>query len=244
MNPTPLLIIIPARYASTRFPGKPLADINGKPMVQHVYERCVAARPDAQVLVATDDVRIEHAVREFGGEAFMTPASLQSGSERAAWVARELGHGIVVNVQGDEPLLPAETLDAAIAPLLTDDEVDIGTAACVLDSPIELADPNIVKVVLDYRRRALYFSRAPIPHVRDGKSTASPYLRHVGIYAFRREALLRFADLPQGQLEVLEKLEQLRALEHGMRIGVGITSRVSQAVDTPADLERVKAMLL
>jgi 3-deoxy-manno-octulosonate cytidylyltransferase (CMP-KDO synthetase) len=244
MTPTPLLIIIPARYASTRFPGKPLADIHGKPMVRHVYERCAQSRPDARVLVATDDERIERVVRDFGAEVVMTPASLQSGSERAAWVAREIACDIVVNVQGDEPLLPGETLDAAIAPLLNDADLDIGTAACALDSLPELVDPNIVKVVLDTRGRALYFSRAPIPHIRDAESAASPYLKHIGIYAFRRKALLRFAALPQSPLELLEKLEQLRALEHGMSIGVGITTQVSQAVDTPADLERVKAMLL
>lgn len=244
MSTHALLIVIPARYASSRFPGKPLADIHGKPMIQHVYERCVAAQPHARVLVATDDVRIESAVRLFGGDVVMTPASLQSGSERAAWVARDLPHTIVVNVQGDEPLLPAETLDAAIAPLLADPGVDIGTAACVLDTPADVADPNVVKVVMDGRGRALYFSRAPIPHIRDADSAEAPWFRHVGIYAFRREALLRFASLPQGRLELLEKLEQLRALEHGMSIGVGITTQLSQAVDTPTDLERVRAMCL
>ncbi len=238
-----LLIIIPARYASTRFPGKPLADIHGKPMIQHVYERCMLARPSARILVATDDERIEQAVLGFGGEVMMTPAALASGSERAAWAARSIDADIVVNVQGDEPLLPADTISAALEPLHRDPAVQIGTAACPLHSFEEAKDPNTVKVVVDLRGRALYFSRSVVPHVRDSADSDIPWLRHIGIYAFRRDALLSFAALPPSRLEDLEKLEQLRALENGMIIGVGIAAEASQAVDTPEDIERVRAML-
>ena len=240
MSAIDLLIVIPARYASTRFPGKPLADIHGKPMIQHVYERCVRSQQSARVLVATDDERIMQAVKDFGGEAMMTPNNLASGSERVAWVAKQIDAAIV----GDEPLLPDETINAALRPLLDDPAVDIGTVACPLTSLIEAANPNIVKVVTDPLGRALYFSRAPIPYIRDGiGAEEGPWLRHIGIYAFRREALLRFAALPVSRLEELEKLEQLRALEHGMRIGVGLVREGSLSVDTQEDLERVRAIM-
>jgi 3-deoxy-manno-octulosonate cytidylyltransferase (CMP-KDO synthetase) len=243
MTAPSLLIVIPARYASTRFPGKPLADICGKPMIQHVYERCLLTRPDARTLVATDDARIELAVREFGGEVMMTPVELASGSERAAWIARDIKTDIIVNVQGDEPLLPAETLEAAITALTRTPAIDIGTAACLMTDEAAAHDANVVKVVTDSQGNALYFSRSAIPRYRAGMVNKPSWLRHVGVYAFRRHALLHFASLPTGALEIAESLEQLRALEYGMHIGVGLTSAISLSVDTPEDLARIVAMM-
>jgi len=211
-------------------------------MIQHVHERCTRAAPETRVIVATDDERIEAAVRAFGGEVMMTPTDLRSGSERVAWVASSVQADLIVNVQGDEPLLPGETLHAALRPLHDDASVDIGTAACALNSMDEARNPDIVKVVTDQRGRALYFSRAPIPYYRATAEEPPRMLRHIGLYAFRREALLRFASLPEGRLEGIEMLEQLRALEYGMCIGVTIVSTHSQAVDTPEDLETVRAM--
>lgn len=243
MSTPSVLVVIPARYASTRFPGKPLADLHGKPMIQHVWERCVASPLVGRVLVATDDERIADAVRAFGGACVMTPEDLASGSERVAWVAARETADIVVNVQGDEPLLPPATIAAVIEPLLRDAGIDIGTAACPLPEAEAAGNPNVVKVVLMANGRALYFSRARVPHVRDGEPWSGPWLKHIGIYAFRSAALARFAALPAGVLEQYEKLEQLRALEHGMSIHVALVAHDSQAVDTPSDLDVVRALM-
>lgn len=244
------VIVIPARYASTRYPGKPLALIAGRPMIQHVWERCGRVRTAARVLVATDDERIVRAVAAFGGEAMMTPSELATGSERVAWIAERVPGDTFVNVQGDEPLLPPETVDAVIR-ALRDSDADIATAACPLRDPDQLANPNVVKLVTDVTGYALYFSRAGIPADRDQMdATGNPgvaagvYRKHIGIYAFRRAALLRFAGLPAGRLEQREKLEQLRALEHGMRIRVVDVPTDSQAVDTPEDKELVEALMM
>jgi len=249
-----IVAIIPARFASTRFPGKPLAEIGGKPMVQHVYERAATARRVDRVLVATDDERIAAAVRAFGGTAVLTAANHATGSDRIAEAAAGIEAAIVVNVQGDEPMLDPAAIDAAVEPLLADPDLEIAT----LSSPLtldELLSTSVVKVVTARNGRALYFSRSPIPFVRTGdasgprESAALAVARglarkHVGLYAFRRAALARFVALPPSPLEQAESLEQLRALENGMSIGVvAVNGAEGVAVDTPEDLVRVRALL-
>lgn len=243
----PALIVIPARYASTRFPGKALAPLNGKPLIQHVYERSQGARLADSVVVATDDERILKAVEAFGGRAVMTSPAHPTGTDRVAEVAARSEYDIIVNVQGDEPLIRPEIIDSAIR-LLDDARASIGTLAKRTAKPREILDPNVVKVVTDAEGFALYFSRAPIPYDRNAwqglgaKSiTKGAVYKHIGLYAYRREALLRLAALSPSRLEQTEKLEQLRALEHGMRIKVGITEYETTGVDTPEDLERLTA---
>ena len=250
-----IVAIIPARFSSTRLPGKPLSDIHGKPMIQRVHERVTLARRVDRVLVATDDRRIAEAVRGFGGEAVMTSAEHASGTDRLAEVARGLEDvEIVVNVQGDEPLLDPEGIDAAVDALLHDPGLPLSTLALPLRSAAEMLSPSVVKVVTDASGDALYFSRSPIPFVRMGAGDAASAAaeavarglarKHVGLYAYRRDALLRFASLPPAPLELAEGLEQLRALHHGMRLRV--VPREGEggvAVDTPADLARVRELL-
>ena len=235
--------LIPARYASKRFPGKALVDLLGKPLLQHVVERAGQARTLSEVIVATDDVRIADSVRGFGGKVQMTSPAHPSGTDRIAEVARDVGCDLVVNIQGDEPLIDPADIDAAVAPLLADRTIPMGTLACQLDLE-QAGDPNAVKVVVGMDGFALYFSRAPIPYLRDGHGGgASPYLLHIGLYVYRREILLRLAGLPPTPLEERERLEQLRALEHGIRIRVVGTDKPSLGVDTPEDLERVRRMM-
>jgi 3-deoxy-manno-octulosonate cytidylyltransferase (CMP-KDO synthetase) len=248
-----IVAVIPARFASTRFPGKPLSDIHGKPMVRHVYERVREARTVGRVLVATDDERIASAVRAFGGEVVMTAAGHVSGTDRVAEAVAGLPADIVVNVQGDEPMLDPAAVDAAIEPLRRDAALDLSTLSVKLGDADEMLSPQVVKVVTDARGRALYFSRSPIPFVRRGASLPEAAAaavaeglarKHVGLYAFRREALARFVALPPSRLEQAEALEQLRALENGMAIGVvEVAGRGGVAVDTPEDLETVRALL-
>jgi len=236
--------VIPARYASTRFPGKALAELCGRPLVQHVVERAGRARLLDEVLVATDDPRIEAAVQGFGGRVVMTSPRHPSGTDRIAEVVQGLRCDLVVNIQGDEPLLDPAMVDAAVAPLAEDPTIPMGTLARPMGVE-EAADPSKVKVVLDRQGFALYFSRAQIPFLRDGAppGAASPFLLHVGLYVYRRETLLRLAGLPPSPLEERERLEQLRALEHGIRIRVVVGEHESFGVDTPADLERVRRMM-
>jgi len=235
--------VIPARYASSRFPGKALADLGGKPMVQHVVERTRQAHLLDEVLVATDDARILAAVQAFGGKACMTSPAHPSGTDRIAEVVRDLACDLVVNIQGDEPLIDPAVIDRAVAPLAADAAIPMGT----MGRPMGLAeagDPSKVKVVVDRQGFALYFSRSPIPHLRDGApAAAKPYLLHIGLYVYRRETLLRLAALAPTPLEERERLEQLRALEHGIRIKVVETEHESFGVDTPADLERVRGLM-
>lgn len=215
-------------------------------MIQRVWERCLEAEGIDEVFVATDDERIQSAVEEFGGNAVMTPAELTSGTERMAYLARTEEAEMYINVQGDEPLLPPSTIERTLQMLAAQTDADIATAACPLHDASDMQNPNIVKLVTDRAGFALYFSRAAIPHLRDaGNENAETgvYRKHVGIYAFRRDALLRFADLPPSQLERTEKLEQLRALEYGMRIAVADVERDSQAVDTPGDIAAVERLL-
>lgn len=231
-------IVLPARYASTRFPGKPLAVIAGKPLIEWVYTRAVTVPGATDVIVATDDRRIADAVKGFGGRAVMT-ATHATGTDRVAEVAAGLDTDVIVNLQGDEPVFdPAlvvrmvETLDASA-------DMEIATACHRLADKEEFRNPNTVKVVMDGRGHALYFSRAPIPH---GASNEEAF-RHVGVYAFRRDALLRFTKLPQSRLEICERLEQLRALEHGLRIGVVIADEPTFGVDVPDDVKNVERQI-
>lgn len=248
-----IVAIIPARFASSRLPGKPLADIHGKMLIQRVWERARAATLPGRVLIATDDERIAAAVRGFGGEVAMTSSAHPTGTDRVAEAARALDADIVVNVQGDEPLLDPAGIDAAVRPLHEDPRLSMATLSLPLTALDEMLSPSVVKVVTDAAGDALYFSRSPIPHVRAGGGVGEAAAaalekglarRHVGLYAFRRDALLRFAAWPPSPLEQAEGLEQLRALHHGMRIRVVETEgAASVAVDTAEDLERVRALL-
>jgi 3-deoxy-manno-octulosonate cytidylyltransferase (CMP-KDO synthetase) len=232
--------VIPARYASTRLPGKPLADIGGRPMIEHVYRRAAAARGIAQVLVATDDARIASAVESFGGTAILTRADHPTGTDRIAEVARALQADLIVNVQGDEPFLDPAAIESAMAPLQADAAIVMGTLGHALDEAADADNPHVVKVVVDQAGFALYFSRAPIPHRRAAGSPGLSVLRHVGLYVYRREFLLRLASLAPTPLECAESLEQLRALEYGFRIRVVPTTLTTLSVDTPEDLERAR----
>ena len=250
-----IVAIIPARFASTRLPGKPLSDIHGKTMIERVHERARAATTVDRVVVATDDERIADVVRGFGGEVAMTSPLHATGTDRLAEAVLGLEAEVVVNVQGDEPMLDPAGIDAAARALLDDPSLPIATLSLPLTSVEEMLLPSVVKVVADARGNALYFSRSAIPHVRLGASAdlraaaeaaiARGFARkHVGLYAYRREALLRFASLPPSPLEEAEGLEQLRALHHGMRIRVvPVDGEGGVAVDTPEDLERVRALL-
>jgi 3-deoxy-manno-octulosonate cytidylyltransferase (CMP-KDO synthetase) len=241
-----VLGIIPARYASTRFPGKPLALIAGKPLLQHVIERCREARSLSEVIVATDDKRIEQMAREHC-RVEMTSPHHPSGSDRVAEVADRCPCDSVVNIQGDEPLLDPTVIDAVVGALAS---AEMSTAAAPINNSEEYDNPNVVKVVVNLAGQALYFSRRAIPYLRDAASSsvseqlaAFPFLKHVGIYGYRREALLRFVKCPVSPLEKAEKLEQLRALENGISIAVVKVSYNTVGVDVPADVARVEALL-
>jgi 3-deoxy-manno-octulosonate cytidylyltransferase (CMP-KDO synthetase) len=237
----PCVAVIPARYGSSRFPGKPLAILCGRPLVVHVLDRVRAAGVFDAVWVATDDGRIADAVRAAGGEARLTRADHATGTDRVAEVAAALPpEAVVFNVQGDEPLVALRLLQDLVAAMRTDPAPEIVTAAHRCHDADGFASPHVVKVVVDAAGRALYFSRSGIPCRRSG---APVYLRHIGIYGFRRASLSRFVRLPRGSLEESEGLEQLRALEHGMQIQVVVTEHVSQGVDTPEDLKAVEKIL-
>ncbi len=248
-NAKPVIIaVIPSRYGSTRFPGKSLALIKGKPMVQWVYERTKRSALLDRVIVATDDSRILNAVAAFGGEAVMTSPDHATGTDRIAEVAGTVPCDIVVNVQGDEPLIDPAMIDAAVGPLAADPVIPMGTLAKRITDPAEAHDPNVVKVVFDGKGFALYFSRAPIPWDRDrwmGSTVLTDLplggarYKHIGLYVYRRDFLLAFAAMPQTPLEVTEKLEQLRALEQGHRIKVVLTEHESFGVDIPGDLGKI-----
>lgn len=241
--------VIPARYASTRFPGKPLADILGKPMIQWVYERTARSTSIDRVIVATDDERIRRMVEGFGGEVQMTRADHPTGTDRLAEVAERIETDLIVNVQGDEPMIDPLMIDQAVAPLKSDSDIAMGTLKTPVGSVEEYLNPNVVKVVTDLQGFALYFSRAPIPHPRDFAGDLEGHLsrlqafKHIGLYVYRRDFLLAYPNLAPTALEGLEKLEQLRALEHGFRIRVVETRLTSLGVDTPEDLERVRGLL-
>jgi 3-deoxy-manno-octulosonate cytidylyltransferase (CMP-KDO synthetase) len=234
-------VVIPSRYGSTRFPGKPLAMIAGRPMIQHVYEAARGAKLASRVVVATDDARIADAVRAFGGEVAMTSPECASGTDRVAEVARTLGEEVYLNLQGDEPLMNPAVIDAVIAPMFADSGVVMTTAALPMDDMARFADPMVVKVVADDRGDALYFSRAPIPHDREGRPVR--WRKHLGIYGYRKDFLLRLASMPPSSLEATEMLEQLRVLQAGYKIRVVDVAFDSVGVDTPEDLKNVEERL-
>jgi 3-deoxy-manno-octulosonate cytidylyltransferase (CMP-KDO synthetase) len=233
------LIVIPARYASTRFPGKILAPLAGKPMIQWTWEAARRCKLADDVIVATDDARIVQVVEKFGGKALMTDPAHPSGTDRVAEVARQIKASLYINLQGDEPLLKPEAVDALISGI---GNADMATLAHPLESSAEYNDPAAVKVALNAAGEALYFSRSPIPHWRDG-APAQPGLRHIGIYAFTAHALQQFVNWPQSPLEQAEKLEQLRALENGLKIKVIVTPFRCVGVDTPQDLAHAEQLV-
>jgi 3-deoxy-manno-octulosonate cytidylyltransferase (CMP-KDO synthetase) len=239
-----VVVVIPARYASVRFPGKPLAEIAGKPMIQHVVERVREATRGPQIVVATEDARILEAARSFGAEAILTRADHKTGTDRVAEVATHIQADIYINVQGDEPLIDPGTVDAVIEVMAEDEEIQLATPCAAITRQQDIMDPNVVKAVLDFDGNALYFSRAPIPWVRDtGSSVAARHTKHIGLYGYRREALLEFPTLPPGELERVEQLEQLRWLENGFKIRVVESDYDAIAVDVPGDIEKVEKRL-
>lgn len=239
-----VVAIVPARYESTRLPGKPLALIDGKPMIQHVFERTRNVALVDRVLVATDDRRIADAVRGFGGDVVMTRSDHPSGTDRIAEVATQLDADVIVNVQGDLPFLESAMVDAAVQLMRADVALPMATVKTAIHDSEEMANPNVVKVVTDRDGYALYFSRSRLPYWRDGAAAKDGTLgyKHIGLYAYRRDFLLTFARLAPTPLEQAEKLEQLRALEWGFRIKVAETVGVGIEVDTPHDLERARAL--
>ena len=244
MGSIKVVVVIPARYASTRLPGKPLVSLAGKPMIQRVYERAKLATRADRVVVATDDERIVKAVEGFGGEARMTRSDHRTGTERVAEVAAHEEGDVFVNVQGDEPLLAPVAVDTAVASLLEEPAAAIATVAKPIKTPADIMDPNVVKTVLDFDGNALYFSRAPVPWVRDTASKIQVrHLKHLGLYVFQREALLEYPTLPQGELERIEQLEQLRWLENGWKIRVAEVEHDAVSVDVPEDVARVEKLL-
>lgn len=245
------IVIIPARFSSTRFPGKPLALLRGMPLIEHVYKNSLHCRLADSVLVATDNENIYQKVRSFGGKAVMTSSDHSSGTDRIAEAAALLDYDIIVNVQGDEPLIKPDMIDDAIA-VLDDREASIGTLAKRITDRREIFDPNIVKVVFDNKGFAFYFSRAPIPYYRDlfnAKAQLAADVsgllvyKHIGIYSYRRDVLKEITKIEPSRLEMIEKLEQLRALEHGYKIKIRETFFETAGVDTPEDLERIEKCL-
>jgi len=251
------IVIIPARFGSSRFPGKPLALIQGEPMIWHVYQRCLGAKTIDEVWVATDDPRIYDAVDRRGGRAMMTRSDHPSGTDRVAEAAGAVPCDIVINVQGDEPFIDPAIIDAVAAPLVENPEIVMATPIARIEMRETLFNPSVAKVVRDKNGFALYFSRSAIPFIRDSRLFEDKSLseetvrkvleihsiyRHVGIYGFRRETLFRFCELPPSSLEKLEKLEQLRALENGIPVYTVIVDYRGIGVDTPEDLERLKKM--
>jgi len=242
-----VVAIIPARYHSNRFEGKPLAKIIDKPMIQHVYERAAAVPLLSRVAVATDDERIADCVRGFGGEVVMTRPDHVSGTDRLAEAASIMDiseQDVVVNIQGDQPLFPAEVVSQVATPLLEDPALPMSTLIYKIIRPEEINDPNHVKTVFDRNGMALYFSRSSIPFQRNPEEPVAPtYYKHLGFYAYRKGFLLTFVSLPEGEWERFEKLEQLRALEYGYRIKVVLTEHDSVEVDTESELRRVEEMI-
>ena len=240
-----IVAIIPSRYGSTRFPGKPLADIAGKSMIQRVYENVKASKGITDIVVATDDQRIAGMVLSFGGNAVTTSAENRSGTDRTAEAADILGIGpedIVVNVQGDQPLLDPRCIDEMIAPFFTTPDLEMSTLAFKIINEREIHDPKDVKVTFDHQGYALYFSRSPIPCARDASAGFDTY-KHLGFYAYKKRFLDAFSRLPEGKLEGIEKLEQLRALEYGYRILVVVTAYDSPEVDLPEDIPRIERII-
>lgn len=238
-------MVIPARYASTRLPAKPLADIHGKPMIQWVYERAKQARSATRVVVATDDERIQKVVQGFGGEAILTDPALNSGTDRVAAISDQIDADIYVNIQGDEPLMASEAIDQAVS-LVASGRFAMGTVMTPMRDPSDLTNPAVVKVLADRHDRAIYFSRYAIPYSRgDAPEMGGKFAcrRHVGLYTYTKQTLHRIRALPQSPIEKGEMLEQLRAMEDGIAIGITEVDFTSIGVDTPEELEKVRAIL-
>ncbi|MHB8580625.1 MAG: 3-deoxy-manno-octulosonate cytidylyltransferase [Ignavibacteriaceae bacterium] len=238
--------IIPARFASSRLLGKPLADIGGKPMLQHTFESSLKSKLINEIIIAVDDEKVAKVARNFGAKVVITPKEIMTGSDRIAFVAKTLPLAkIIVNIQGDEPFIQGTMIDQAIEPLLFDKSVNVVTLAKRIETIQELKSPSIPKVVFDYQNNALYFSRSPIPFVRDAKTNferinIAEIYKHIGLYVYRKDSLLKFTSLEPTDLEKTEKLEQLRMLENGFKIKVVVTEYDNLAVDTPEDLERAR----
>ena len=237
--------IIPARFASSRLLGKPLADIHGKPMVIRTYESSKSSKLLNRIIIAVDDEKVYKTVIDFGAEAVLTPSTLQSGSDRIAYVAKNISADIVVNIQGDEPFIQGKMIDQAIQPLLFNKNIEVATLVKKIESFDDVKSPSVVKCVFDNNNDALYFSRSPVPFIRDAKTNfgrlnSGLYYKHIGLYVFKKSTLLKFTSLPSSDLENAEKLEQLRLLENGIKIRVVETEFDTFSVDTPADLESAR----
>ncbi|HQI41042.1 MAG: 3-deoxy-D-manno-octulosonate cytidylyltransferase [Ignavibacteriales bacterium UTCHB2] len=241
-----VLGVIPARFASTRLMGKPLADIGGKSLLQHTYEGASKSKLLDKIVIAVDDEQVAKTAKKFGASVIMTPKDCQTGSDRIAIVAKEFPRAdIIVNIQGDEPFISGMMIDQAIEPLIFDPDVNVSTLAKLIDKVEELESPSVVKVVFDYKNFALYFSRSPIPFVRDAKNSKemlenADIYKHIGLYVFRKDYLIKFTQLEPTDLEQWEKLEQLRMLENGFKIKIVETEFDSFSVDTPEDLEKAR----
>ena len=241
--------IIPARFASSRLMGKPLADIGGKPMIQHTYNSAKKSKLLDKVIIAVDDEKVFQVVTAFGAEAYMTPKDCASGSDRIAFVTEQIPDAeIIVNIQGDEPFIKGKMIDQAIEPLWIDKKVNLSTLARRITNVEEMKSPAVVKVVFDYHNYAMYFSRSPIPFVRDARTNlekvqSADIYKHIGLYVYRRETLLKFTTLKPTDLEQIEKLEQLRFLENGFKMKIVVTEYDSLSVDTPRDLELARRFL-
>ncbi|HKI79663.1 MAG TPA: 3-deoxy-manno-octulosonate cytidylyltransferase [Ignavibacteriaceae bacterium] len=242
--------VIPARFASSRLMGKPLADICGKPMIQHTFENAGKSKLISRMIIAVDDEKVASVAKSFGAEVVMTPRDIQTGSDRIAYVIKDIKDAdIIVNIQGDEPFINGTMIDQAIEPLVFDKSVNVSTLAKRIRSVQEFKSPSIPKVVFDYNNFALYFSRSPIPFVRDARSnleriTKGEVYKHIGLYVYRKEYLQKFTKLEPTDLEEMEKLEQLRMLENGFKIKIVVTEFENIAVDTPDDLARARQYYL
>ncbi len=236
-----IAIIIPARYGSTRLPAKPLLEVNNKPIIQYVYEAAKKSKLASDVIVATDDERIKIAVEKFGGVCEMTSANHQCGSDRIAEIALRHDFDYILNLQGDEPQITPEVIDLAIEALINDNQTDISTLAREIKNEEQIKNPNCVKCVFDNNFNALYFSRCPIPYERNANK--APYYAHIGIYGYKKESLIKMTQLPQSYLEKQESLEQLRALQNGMKIKVAITTLNPTGIDTIEDYEKFKKLM-
>ncbi len=241
-----ILGVIPARFASTRLMGKPLADIGGKPMLQHTYESALKSKLLQKIIIAVDDKKVFQVAKDFGAEVMLTPKDIATGSDRIALVAKKYDNSeIIVNIQGDEPFISGVMIDQAIEPLLFDKSVNVSTLAKKIETAEEIESSSVVKVVFDYKNFAMYFSRSPIPYVRDAVSLTdiidkSVMYKHIGLYVYRRDYLLKFTQLMPTDLEKVEKLEQLRMLENGFKIKIVETEFDSFSVDTPDDLDHAR----
>lgn len=236
-----IAIIIPARYGSSRLPAKPLLEVKNKPIIQYVYEAAKQSKLAQEVIVATDDERIKEAVEKFGGTCEMTKKDHQCGSDRIAEVASRHDFDYILNLQGDEPQITPEVIDLAIGALINDDKTDISTLVRKITSSEQINNPNCVKCVFDNDFNALYFSRCPIPYERNPKQAS--YFAHIGIYGYKKDSLIKMTKLPQSPLEKQESLEQLRALQNGMKIKVAITTLNPTGIDTKEDYEKFKALM-